>query len=80
MKKAIALILAMVLTATVPVWAGETTAEAEKTEAETTPETKAEAEPEVKGEGVMTYAEYLEAEVDDLVTIEAYVQAKQAGS
>ena len=83
MKKAIALILAMVLTATVPVWAGETTAEAEKTEAETTeaettPETKAEAEPEVKGEGVMTYAEYLEAEVDDLVTIEAYVQAKQA--
>ena len=83
MKKAIALILAMVLTVTVPVWAGETTAEAEKTEAETTeaettPETKAEAEPEVKGEGVMTYAEYLEAEVDDLVTIEAYVQAKQA--
>ena len=61
MKKAIALIMAMALTASVPVWAGETEAEAEE-----------------KGEGVMTYAEYLDAEVDDLVTIEAYVQAKQA--
>jgi hypothetical protein len=30
-----------------------------------------------KGEGVMTYAEYIAAEVDDPVVIEAYVQAKQ---
>ena len=32
---------------------------------------------EEKSEGVMTYAEYAEAAVDDEVTIEAYVQAKQ---
>lgn len=31
-----------------------------------------------KSEGVMTYAEYADANVDDEVTIEAYVQAKQA--
>ena len=31
-----------------------------------------------KGEGVMTYAEYDAAKVDDEVTIEAYVQAKQS--
>ncbi|MDO5109279.1 MAG: hypothetical protein Q4D59_05025 [Erysipelotrichaceae bacterium] len=31
-----------------------------------------------KGEGVMTYAEYADANVDDKVTIEAYVQAKQS--
>ncbi len=84
MKKAIALILAMVLTAAVPVWAAEADAAGEAgaadvaVEADAADATKTEAEPEVKGEGVMTYAEYLEAEVDDLVTIEAYVQAKQA--
>ena len=33
---------------------------------------------EEKGEGVMTYEEYAAAAVDDEVTIEAYVQAKQA--
>lgn len=31
-----------------------------------------------KGEGVMTYAEYDAAAVDDKVTVEAYVQAKQS--
>ena len=31
-----------------------------------------------KGEGVMTYAEYAAAKVDDKVTVEAYVQAKQS--
>ena len=31
-----------------------------------------------KGEGVMTYAEYAAAAVDDPVTIEAYVQGKQS--
>ena len=30
-----------------------------------------------KGEGVMTYAEYAEAAIDDEVTVETYVQAKQ---
>jgi hypothetical protein len=33
---------------------------------------------DAKGEGVMTYAEYSAAAVDDPVVIEAYVQAKQA--
>ena len=31
-----------------------------------------------KGEGVMTYAEYMAAKVDDPVVIEAYVQGKQS--
>ncbi len=35
-------------------------------------------EADVKGEGVMTYAEYIAADVDTEVTIEAYVQAKQS--
>ena len=34
-------------------------------------------EPDVKGEGVMTYAEYAAAELDSEVTIETYVQNKQ---
>ena len=33
---------------------------------------------EVKGEGVMTYAEYMAADIDDAVVIEAYVQGHQA--
>ncbi len=33
---------------------------------------------DVKSEGVMTYAEYVAAEVDSEVVIEAYVQAKQS--
>ena len=33
---------------------------------------------DVKGEGVMTYAEYAEAELDTLVVVETYVQAKQS--
>lgn len=33
---------------------------------------------DVKGEGVMTYAEYMAAELESEVTIEAYVQAKQS--
>lgn len=35
-------------------------------------------EADVKGEGVMTYAEYAAAELDSEVVIEAYVQAKQS--
>ncbi len=35
-------------------------------------------DPSKKSEGVMTYQEYAEAPVDTQVTIEAYVQAKQA--
>ena len=37
-----------------------------------------EAEKEVKSEGVMTYEEYVAAEVDSPVVVEAYVQAKQS--
>ena len=33
---------------------------------------------DVKGEGVMTYAEYIAAELDSEVVIETYVQAKQS--
>ena len=33
---------------------------------------------EEKGEGVMTYAEYVEAELDSEVVVETYVQAKQS--
>ncbi len=36
------------------------------------------ADEDVKGEGVMTYAEYIAAEVDSEVVIETYVQAKQS--
>ena len=36
------------------------------------------ADTDVKGEGVMTYAEYAAAELDTEVVIEAYVQAKQS--
>ena len=35
-------------------------------------------EPDVKSEGVMTYEEYMAAELETPVVIEAYVQAKQA--
>ena len=38
----------------------------------------AEEKPDVKGEGVMTYAEYVAAELDSQVVIETYVQAKQS--
>ena len=60
----------------------ETVAE-EETETETTVETETETEaatddPSVKSEGVMTYAEYVAAELDTQVVIEAYVQAKQS--
>lgn len=34
--------------------------------------------PDVKGEGVMTYAQYVEAALDTQVVVETYVQAKQS--
>lgn len=40
--------------------------------------TKPEEKPDVKSEGVMTYAEYVAAELNSQVTIETYVQAKQS--
>lgn len=56
--------------------AAETTT-AETTTAETTA-AETEAAADEKSEGVMTYEEYAAAEIDTEVTIEAYVQAKQA--
>lgn len=35
-------------------------------------------DPSVKGEGVMTYADYAAADIDSAVTIECYVQGKQS--
>ena len=78
MKKRIAVLLALSLTAALPctVMAEDTTEEA--TEAQ---ETDAEAQDEAaeeKSEGVMTYQEYMDADLDSEVTVETYVQAKQS--
>ena len=54
----------------------EEVAEAEEVVEEVVEEA-VEADAEVKGEGVMTYAEYAAAELDTEVTVETYVQAKQ---
>ena len=53
-----------------------TTAEAETAEAEK--EEAKDTAADEKSEGVMTYAQYLAAELEDEVVIEAYVQAKQS--
>lgn len=44
----------------------------------TKPEETPQDQPDVKGEGVMTYAQYAAAELNTQVTIETYVQAKQS--
>lgn len=49
-----------------------------ETESETVEESAVTDEADVKGEGVMTYEEYVAAELDTEVVIEAYVQAKQS--
>ena len=72
MKKKLALLLTLSLTFA---FSGSALAE-ETTEAAT--EAATEAETEVKSEGVMTYAEYLAADIDSEVVIETYVQAKQS--
>lgn len=70
--------------------ATEAAAETEGTETEAAEENTADAETEAsedasesesaeeKSEGVMTYAEYMDAAIDDEVVIETYVQAKQS--
>lgn len=62
MKKLVALMLAAVLTMSL-VGCGSK---------------KTDGEADTKSEGVMTYAEYVAAELDTQVVIEAYVQAKQS--
>ena len=92
MKKRIAVLLALSLTAALPCTvmaedtaeeateAQETDAEAQETDAEAQ-ETDADAQDEAaeeKSEGVMTYQEYMDADLDSEVTVETYVQAKQS--
>lgn len=89
MKRRIALLLTLSLTMALPtfVMAAETDAAAEA-DAEAGADTEAGAEdagaedttvePDVKSEGVMTYEEYMAAELDSEVVVETYVQAKQS--
>lgn len=82
MKKIIALLLVAVLAFAfvacdnTPATSG-TPSDAESTVSETSSDAVSET-PDVKGEGVMTYAQYDAAAIDSTVTIEAYVQAKQS--
>lgn len=83
MKKYLALILALVMVmALAACTSTETTAPAADTAetTETVESTPVEEAPaaDVKGEGVMTYAEFAAADLDTEVTIETYVQAKQS--
>ena len=64
MKKILILMLALVLALSVAACGGGSK--------------PAENDGEVKGEGVMTYAEYAAAELDTQVVVETYVQAKQS--
>ena len=77
MKKniALALTLSMAFAFSCTAMAEETTEAA--TEAATEAVSEAESE-DVKSEGVMTYEEYMAADLDSEVVIEAYVQAKQS--
>lgn len=72
MKKCKVLLLTLVLALAVTGCA--------KKEADSDADSKAPtvADAEVKGEGVMTYAEYAAAAIDTAVVVEAYVQAKQS--
>ena len=71
MKKRIAVLLALSLTAALPctVMAEDTAEEATEAQDEAAEE---------KSEGVMSYQEYMDADLDSEVTVETYVQAKQS--
>jgi len=70
---------ASIVPATTPATSATEATEAPETEAtEATTATLSDAEALEKSEGVMTYAEYAEAEIDTEVVIEAFVQAKQS--
>lgn len=79
MKKRLVLLMALSLTFAFPtaVIAEDTTA-AEETADDTEAADSTAEDADVKSEGVMTHDEYLAAAVDDEVTIETYVQAKQS--
>ena len=85
MKKIIALTLILSCIFTMAACAGNGTDDGGKTEtsAETTAVTNADIAKagngdDAKSEGVMTYSEYVAAEIDTPVVIEAFVQAKQS--
>lgn len=77
-KKILAFVLTLSMTMVPASFAMADSGETEETttEAATTEET--ELETDVKSEGVMTYQEYVDAELDSEVVIETYVQAKQS--
>lgn len=79
MKKRLVLLMALALTFAFPVavMAEDTTAVEETADDTEAADSTAE-DADVKSEGVMTHDEYLAAAVDDEVTIETYVQAKQS--
>ena len=79
MKKRLVLLMALSLRFAFPaaVMAEDTTA-AEETADDTEAADSTAEDADVKSEGVMTHDEYLAAAVDDEVTIETYVQAKQS--
>lgn len=58
--------------------AGNTASDDAKKDDATSDTANAAADPGAKSEGVMTYQEYMDAPVDGEVTIEGYVQGKQA--
>ncbi len=76
MKKIVSLML-VVFAVAASLVACETTP-ATTTPATTAPATTPAVTEDVKSEGVMTYAEYIAAELNTKVTIEAYVQAHQS--
>ena len=72
MKKCLALILSVCTMALMLVGCNSTTSSS------TAVSSSAAADTDVKSEGVMTYEEYVAAELDSQVVIETYVQAKQS--
>lgn len=58
--------------------AGSDAAQDESGEDSEEPDAASDDEPDEKSEGVMTYEEYADAEVDSEVVVETYVQAKQS--
>ena len=56
----------------------ESTADATEPEATEPADTTPEFDPSIKSEGVMTYAEFMAAEIDAVVTVEAFVQGHQS--
>lgn len=83
MKRYLSVLMALAIALTMAIYPVAAGAEAEpEATTEAAPEATAEAAPEAtsepKSEGVMTYDEYMAAELDTQVVVETYVQAKQS--